>query len=183
MPYRYCVSCTEKVTEYNNGQGGGSGTYPGNSNWRSGSGETGSWETWIGRRGDVARALFYMDVRYEGGTHGITDAAEPDLILTDSNGLIVSDTSENKSVAYMGMLSVLLEWHEADPVDDVERARNDTVYSYQGNRNPFIDHPEWVHCVFEDTCNQPWINEFHYDNDGGDTGGVCGDCRAGRYEP
>ena len=72
-PYRDCHGgCLEKTTNENNGQGGGSGVYPGNSNWRTGSGSTGTWETWIGRRGDVARAMFYFDVRYEGGTHGET---------------------------------------------------------------------------------------------------------------
>ncbi len=171
LPYDTCnATCSEKPTEYNNGQGGGSGTYPGNSNWRTGSGSTGKWETWIGRRGDVARALLYMDVRYEGGYHGITSAAEPDLILTDNVNLIVSDTGENKSTAYMGMLSTIRQWHKDDPVDDVERDRNDVVYSYQGNRNPFIDHPEWVDCIFEGDCRLPFINEFHYDNTGGDTG-------------
>ncbi|MCH8881550.1 MAG: endonuclease [Planctomycetes bacterium] len=73
-PYRTCsAACSEKTTLVNNGQGGGSGAYPGNSNWRTGSNSTGTWETWIGRRGDVARALFYADLRYEGGTHGETD--------------------------------------------------------------------------------------------------------------
>lgn len=170
-PYGTCSSsCTEKATDSNNGLGGGSGTYLGNSNWTSGSGSTGTWETWIGRRGDVARALLYMDVRYEGGTHGITGAAEPDLVLTDNVSLIVSDTTQNKSTAYMGMRSVLLQWHKDDPVDDFERDRHEIVYFYQGNRNPFIDHPEWVDCIFNGTCAKPWINEFHYDNSGADTG-------------
>ena len=41
------------------------------------------WETWGGRKGDVARAMFYMAIRYEGGSHGITGHSEPDLELTD----------------------------------------------------------------------------------------------------
>lgn len=156
-PFAHCgAGCTERVTEFNNGQGGGSGTYPGQSNWTAGSGATGQWETWVGRRGDVARALFYLDVRYEGGTHGLTGAAEPDLILTDNVSLIsASNTGSNLSVAYMGFLSVLLQWHVEDPVDDRERMRNDVVFSFQGNRNPFIDHPEWVNCVFTTACDAP----------------------------
>ncbi|MFH1843323.1 MAG: endonuclease [bacterium] len=153
-PFRYCdAACLEKPTEVNDGMGGGSGAYPGNSNWTSGSYTEGTWETWIGRRGDIARAQLYMDVRYEGGTHGVTGYSEPDLILTDTESLIAdSNTGSNESVAYMGMLSVLLEWHLQDPVDDRERARNDAVYAEQGNRNPFIDHPEWVDCLFNDNC-------------------------------
>ncbi len=170
-PYNTCSgSCTEKPTDSNNGQGGGSGTYLGNSNWTSGSGSTGTWETWIGRRGDVARALLYMDVRYEGGTHGVTGAAEPDLILTNNASLIVANSSQNLSTAYMGMLSVLLQWHKDDPVDSFEESRHETVAFYQGNRNPFIDHPEWVDCIFSGVCAKPWINEFHYDNSGADVG-------------
>ncbi len=170
-PYRDCDSgCSEKVTEYNDGRGGGSGTYSGNSSWTEGSHETGTWQTWSGRKGDVARALFYMDVRYEGGTHGVTSVDEPDLILTDNMALLDPDATENKSTAYMGKLSDLLSWHNADPVDYLEEDRTDVVEYYQGNRNPFIDHPEWANCIFDGECALPWINEIHYDNSGGDTG-------------
>lgn len=72
-----------------------------------------------------------MDVRYEG------DSGEPDLELNNQ--------VNNGSAPYHGKLSVLLEWHEEDPVDDLERRRNEIIYTdYQHNRNPFIDHPEWV---------------------------------------
>ncbi len=153
-PFRNCnAACSEYPSDFNNGQGGGSGSYPGNSNWTSGAYTLGTWETWIGRRGDIARAQFYLDVRYEGGTHGVTGKWEPDLILTDNEALIAaSSTGNNEHVAYMGMLSVLLQWHLEDPVDDWERNRNDVVSSYQGNRNPFIDHPEWVDCIFNNIC-------------------------------
>ncbi len=145
-PYANCpTGCSEKTTDFYYGQGGGSGAYPGNSSWRTGAGSTGVWETWIGRRGDVARALFYLDVRYEGGTHGVTGVAEPDLILTDDRTLIgASNTGSNRAVAYMGLRSVLYQWHLDDPVDDLERQRNDAIYLFQGNRNPYIDHPEWA---------------------------------------
>jgi endonuclease I/fibronectin type 3 domain-containing protein len=153
-PYRNCdAGCGEWPTDYNDGRGGGSGVYPGNSNWTSGAYTAGTWETWGGRRGDVARALFYLDVRYEGGVNGNTGTPEPDLILTDDEGLIAaSNTGSNESVAYMGMLSVLLQWNHEDPVDSLERARDEVVYSFQGNRNPFVDHPEWVDCVFAGEC-------------------------------
>ena len=187
-------SCSEYATDANDGMGGGSGVYPGNSNWGSGSGSTGSWEVWHGRRGDIARTMFYMDLRYEGGTHGITGVSEPDLRLTDSRSQIQS-VSSNQSVAYMGLLSVLLQWHLDDPVDDFERRRNDEVEIYQGNRNPFIDNPDWVACIYNDVCDgsgggsggggdpdpdpepdpEPtagsvFINELHYDDSGKDQG-------------
>jgi len=162
---------SEYTTVVNDGVGGGSGTYPGWSNWA----DTTYWETWWDRRGDVARALMYLDVRYEGGTHGGTGHDEPDLILTDNLTLIQdSNTGSNELVAYMGSITALLQWHLDDPVDAKEMAHNDAVYSFQGNRNPFVDHPEWVDCIFGSSCTpgngggDAWINEFHYDNAGGD---------------
>jgi endonuclease I len=145
MPYANCAlsaQCGERVTEANNGSGGGSGTYPGNSNWFKGpNGNTGSFEVWGKRKGDMARAVLYMAIRYEGGTDPNTGQSEPDLELTDNRSQIVITSA---SPAYMGLLSTLLAWHQADPVDAAERERNEVIYSFQGNRNPFIDHPEWA---------------------------------------
>ena len=183
-PFRDCTAaCIEEPTLFNagTGQGGGMGSFPGNSNWTSGSFTQGTWQVWSGRQGDVARALLYADVRYEGGVHGITGWSEPDLILTDSESLIgSSNTGSNESVGYMGMLSVLIQWHNQDPVDALEMFRNDVVFSFQGNRNPFVDNPDWVACLFEGNCTggppndppsgDPWINELHYDNSGTDVG-------------
>ncbi|MGX5173922.1 endonuclease [Aliikangiella sp. IMCC44653] len=150
-PYDNCASaCSEKPTEFNDNRGGTSSQ----SNWTTGSFTTGKWETWSGRRGEVARALMYLAVRYEGGTHGITGVAEPDLKLTDDLNLIEqSNAGSNISVAYMGLKSVLLQWHLDDPVDAMEQRRNDVIYSHQGNRNPFIDHPEYAACVFANDCS------------------------------
>ncbi|MBT5270036.1 MAG: T9SS type A sorting domain-containing protein, partial [Candidatus Marinimicrobia bacterium] len=47
-----------------------------------------------------------------------------------------------------GKLSTLTQWHLQDPVDAFEQNRNEVAYSYQGNRNPFIDHPQWVESIF-----------------------------------
>jgi endonuclease I len=147
--YGNCSSgCTEYPTQANFNQGGGSGTYPGNSNWTNSS----LWQTWTKRKGDAARAMFYMDTRYEGGTNAATGTAEPDLRLTDDASLI-AQSNGNATVAYMGLLSVLLQWHIDDPVDDREVLRNQFVFNAQGNRNPYIDHPEWVKCVYQNTCN------------------------------
>lgn len=138
-PYSYCTmaaGCAERATEINNGSGGGTGVYPGNSNWYNAN----AFETWSKRQGDVARAVMYMAIRYEGGTHTVTGQNEPDLELTDNAGLIIGTAN---SPAYMGLLTDLLLWHQADPPDAAEVARNEVIYNFQGNRNPFIDHPEW----------------------------------------
>lgn len=149
-PFDECnSSCESRDTEFNNNDGGEAN----DANYTSGSGSTGTWEVWTGRRGDIARAMFYMAVRYEGGVHGITNVAEPDLILTNDRSLIAnSATRNNEAVAYMGLLSVLLSWHIEDPVSIEEQMRNDVVFSHQGNRNPFVDHPEYVTCVFQNDC-------------------------------
>ena len=85
-PYADCTlasGCGERVTEVNNGQGGGSGVYPGNSNWVKGpDGNSGSFQVWGKRRGDMARAVLYMAIRYEGGVHPTNGQSEPDLELT-----------------------------------------------------------------------------------------------------
>ncbi len=153
-PFRIANSGgTEYKTVANNGQGGQGGGYPGDSNWTKGQFTSGTWEVWKGRRGDIARAMFYADIRYEGGKHGSTGYSEPNLMLTDSSSLISgSNTGQNESVAYMGMLSVLLQWHYEDPVDAFEQWNNDMVFLFQGNRNPFADHPEWIDCLYNNNC-------------------------------
>ena len=94
-----------------------------------------SWEPRDAVKGDVARMLFYMAVRYEG------DSGELDLEL---NNLV-----NNGTAPYHGKLTTLLQWHIQDPVDERERRRNDIIYNqYQHNRNPFIDHPEWVNQIW-----------------------------------
>ncbi len=143
-PYADCplsANCGERISEANNGFGGGSGVYPGNSNWVKGpDGNAGSFQGWGHRKGDLARAVLYMAIRYEGGRDPNNNQSEPDLELTDDRSRIVITSA---SPAYMGLLSVLLAWHAADPPDAGERERNEVIFSFQGNRNPFIDHPEW----------------------------------------
>jgi endonuclease I len=142
-PFADCASgCGERITEANNGSGGGSGVYPGNSNWvRTPDGNSGSFQVWGKRKGDIARAVLYMAIRYEGGRDAATQQSEPDLELTDDRSRIVVTSA---SPAYMGLLSTLLAWHQADPPDAAERERNEVIFGFQGNRNPFIDRPEWA---------------------------------------
>ncbi|MCK9537347.1 MAG: endonuclease, partial [Bacilli bacterium] len=58
---------------------------------------------------------------------------------------------------YHGRLSVLLRWNKEDPVDNFERNRNEVIYGYQNNRNPFIDYPHFADLI--------WGEEYHV-NDG-----------------
>ncbi|WP_374457360.1 endonuclease [Nocardioides sp.] len=85
-------------------------------------------------KGDVARMLFYMAIRYEGGD--------------GFNNLEMSSTVGSSS-SQIGDLETLLAWNSADPVDAFEMRRNDRIHStWQGNRNPFIDHPEWAAAIW-----------------------------------
>lgn len=93
-----------------------------------------SWEPPDRVKGDVARMLFYMATRYEAG---------------DRVDLELNELLNNGSNPYHGKLSVLLEWHEMDPVDAFEMNRNNVIEQIQGNRNPFIDHPEWVQSIWQ----------------------------------
>jgi len=73
-------------------------------------------------------ALLYMDLPYDG-----SDGGTPDLELVDCTTSI--------GELHSGHLCTLLVWHEEDVVNDAERRRNDGVFAWQGNRNPFIDLP------------------------------------------
>jgi endonuclease I len=95
------------------------------------------WEPRPSDKGDVARMLFYMAVRYEG------DNGEINLELVS----YVNSSPEGQPL--YGNLDTLLKWHNQDPVNNWERNRNNIIYSqYQGNRNPFIDHPEYADLIW-----------------------------------
>ena len=85
-------------------------------------------------KGDVARMMFYMAVRYEG---------DDGFAYLELNNQV-----NNLNTPFMGELSVLIEWHLNDLPDEFEMNRNDVIFSYQGNRNPFIDHPEFVQYIW-----------------------------------
>lgn len=85
-------------------------------------------------KGDIARMLMYMDVRYEG------DGGELNLELADK--------VNTYPTPFHGKKSVLLQWSKMDPPDAFEKHRNDVIQSIQGNRNPFIDHPEWAESIW-----------------------------------
>ena len=94
-----------------------------------------SWEPRNAVKGDVARMLMYMAIRYEGND------GWPNL---EMNQLV-----NNGTAPYHGRLSVLLQWNQLDPPDAFEKRRNQVIYDdWQGNRNPFIDHPEWATAIW-----------------------------------
>ncbi|UFK97520.1 endonuclease [Kaistella faecalis] len=97
-------------------------------------------------KGDVARSLLYFSVRYEGKLSSFnyfngTSAAN------DRSPL---DGTEEKAFENW-YINLLLQWHNQDPVSQKEIDRNNAVYSIQKNRNPFIDHPEWVNVIWTQT--------------------------------
>lgn len=97
-------------------------------------------------KGDVARALLYFAVRYEGKLGGFNFSTNADP-TKDQNPL---DGTEEK--AYENWyVAMLLNWHQSDPVSQREIDRNNAVYNLQKNRNPFIDHPEWVNMIWVQT--------------------------------
>lgn len=95
------------------------------------SGNIGSW------RGDVARAIFFMAIRY--------------------NSLnVVNGDPASSPTGQIGDLTTLLSWNTLDPADDFEMNRNNVIYNWQMNRNPFIDYPALVNYVFGNLTNSTW---------------------------
>lgn len=94
-------------------------------------GNAGSW------KGDVARAVFYMSIRY--------------------NGLdVVNGNPADSTVGQLGDLATLLLWNTQDPADDFEMNRNNYIYTWQLNRNPFIDYPLLANYIWGANAGQTW---------------------------
>lgn len=102
------------------------------SDYNGPAGNSGTW------KGDVARSLFYMAVRYNG--LNLVNGNPPDNI----NG-------------QMGDLASLLTWNSTDPSDDFEMNRNNYIYTWQMNRNPFIDYPELANYIFGENFGDQWF--------------------------
>lgn len=85
-------------------------------------------------KGDIARNYFYMMTRYMDLVPGWT-----------------SDMTLNGDLTVWARY-ILYQWHQNDPVSAKETDRNNAVYLYQQNRNPFIDHPEWVDAIWGPTA-------------------------------
>ena len=90
-------------------------------------------------KGDFARALMYMSVRY---------------YSEDSNW--GSSDMTNKSELLPWAIAMLMDWNEQDPVSQKEIDRNNAIYTdYQHNRNPFVDHPEYARMIWDENWQPP----------------------------
>jgi endonuclease I/chitodextrinase len=87
-------------------------------------------------KGDIARMYFYFATRYENNVAGYSYP-------------MFNGTADQ--VFTTAFLSMLLIWNAQDPVSPREIARNNAIYAQQNNRNPYIDHPEYVQLVWNPT--------------------------------
>ncbi len=88
-------------------------------------------------KGDIARIYFYFVTRYQNLVGNWSSYA----MFDGSTDKVFTDT----------FLNILLTWHQNDPVSQKEIDRNNAIYNYQGNRNPFVDHPEWAALIWNPT--------------------------------
>jgi endonuclease I len=101
-------------------------------------------------KGDVARALLYFATRYETQVTGWNY----DMFNGTSNQVYTNT-----------FLNILITWHNQDPVSSYEIAKNNAVYSFQNNRNPYIDHPEYVCQIWPTQCSALSTQDFVSLND------------------
>ncbi|MCM1452131.1 MAG: endonuclease [Clostridium sp.] len=92
-------------------------------------------------KGDFARSYFYMAACY----NHLIDDWHSDMLAGNSYPAFKSWAVE-----------LLLKWHRQDPVSSKEIARNEAVYGFQHNRNPFIDHPEMAEYIWGDKKAERW---------------------------
>lgn len=96
-------------------------------------------------KGDIARLYFYMSTRYEGEDGGWAN-------WEMANGSTLTPSA----------ITLLLDWHHADPVSQKEKDRNEAVFLIQGNRNPFIDYPQFADCIWGTTnCTILSLSQFN----------------------
>lgn len=103
-----------------------------------------SWQPRDSEKGDLARVMFYMATRYDG--------SEPGTIGLE----LANSPSSPASTGRFANLSTMLSWHEEDPVTEGERRIHQLIVNQQGNRNPFVDRPDFVAQVWG-TPNNPLI--------------------------
>ncbi len=104
-------------------------------------------------KGDIARMLLYFAVRYEDNWDDT--GWDPH---TDINNPLNGTSDQFYETWY---INLLYSWHVQDPVSTRETTRNNAAYDYQGNANPFIDHPEYVQSIWQNvlSTDQPTLQE------------------------
>lgn len=127
------VNSTRGNKDFDNG-GSSIGEAPGNYT------DSDSFEPRNTVKGDLARMMFYMDVRYNSNDNTGTE----NLVLVNNTGT---------SGGNLGKICTLLAWHNQDPVSQEEINRHARIVSRQGNRNPFVDYPAWANQVWGSACN------------------------------
>ena len=97
-------------------------------------------------KGDLARIVFYSLVMYNKAFNWTLD-----------EGSVVYSGDENKNFGLTDYaVKLFLEWNEIDPPDEWEVKVNNDLYDIQGNKNPFVDHPEYISLI--------WGNKRKYNN-------------------
>lgn len=94
-------------------------------------------------KGDLARAFFYFVTRYQ------SNMPAWQTLTTEGNLTWDGTTWPSIELPYLRMM---LRWHSIDPVSQKEIDRNDAGYIFQSNRNPYVDHPEYVSAVWSSSC-------------------------------
>lgn len=94
-------------------------------------------------KGDIARIYFYMATRYETQIAGWENNS-------NASDAVLNGTAFPAFEPWA--IDMLVNWHNADPVSPKEVSRNEAIFDLQGNRNPFVDHPEYVDLIWG-TCN------------------------------
>ena len=141
-PCDISLNSTRSNHEYDElGTGGSAVNYNGSATGNRLNASAGIFEPRDDIKGDLARIIMYMDLRYEG------QQGEPDLEMREAL---------NNGGTTFAVMSTLLDWHFQDTVDAFERNRNDIIETMQGNRNPFIDHPELAHYIYGDSVGVAW---------------------------
>jgi endonuclease I len=109
-------------------------------------------------KGDIARTYFYFVTCYEDKLSGF-----------DKNDVLTGDTYPSLTSWFYNLM---LDWHREDPVSEKELVRNEAIYQYQKNRNPFIDYPELAEHIWGDRKSEAFyftktdvenIEMFKYD--------------------
>lgn len=106
-------------------------------------------------KGDIARMLFYFATRYE---DDVTDSSWDDPNDSANNPL----NGTNNQVYDQWYIQLLYKWHLEDPVSQREIVRNNEAYDFQGNRNPFIDHPEYVSEIWSSVLSTESFNKTSF---------------------